>query len=182
MNRVFIAASALSILALGACNNAASKIKSEQSASNNETTEQPAITNQQMLNEQVNNNQQQQQQQVDPENAGKFSFKEESHNFGTIEEGTIAKHDFEFTNTGEAPLVITNAQGSCGCTVPEWPREPIAPGETGKIHVEFNSTNRTGNQTKQVTLTANTIPNKKILRISAQVNPKDKNQEEAPQG
>jgi hypothetical protein len=55
--------------------------------------------------------------------------------------------------------------------VPSWPREPIAPGETGKIHVEFNSNGRTGNQTKTVTLSSNTVPNKKVLRISAQVNP-----------
>lgn len=108
---------------------------------------------------------------VEAEGSPKFSFEEEQHNFGKIDEGTVAKHDFTFTNTGDSPLIITNAKGSCGCTVPEWPREPIQPGETGTIHVEFNSRGRTGNQTKQVTLNANTVPNTKVLRIQAQVIP-----------
>lgn len=101
-----------------------------------------------------------------------FSFSEENHSFGEIAEGTVAEYDFEFTNTGDAPLIITNAQGSCGCTVPNWPRDPIAPGASQKIHVSFNSSGRVGNQQKTVTLSANTVPNTKVLRISAQVTPK----------
>lgn len=119
---------------------------------------------------------------INAEDAPVFSFETENHDFGTITEGEMAKHDFVFTNTGKSPLIITNASGSCGCTVPEWPREPIAPGETGRIHVEFNSNNRTGNQTKTVTLSANTVPNKKVLRISAMVNPKANNQETNQEG
>lgn len=173
MKKVFIALSAVSILSLGACNNAASKIKEESQNTD-------AAANDPAANLQVNQAtpqtapQQEPTPQVDPEIAAEFSFEKESHDFGTIDEGTMAKYDFEFTNTGKSPLIITNAQGSCGCTVPQWPREPIAPGETGKIHVEFNSSGRPGNQTKQVTLSANTIPNKKILRISAQVTPEAK--------
>ena len=157
------------------CDNAASKIRnnSEDATKSSQT----AATNN------VNNASGDISVTVDP-NAPlpSFSFDKENHDFGTIEEGTIAKYDFEFTNTGEAPLIISNASGSCGCTVPQWPREPIAPGETGIIHVEFNSNGRPGNQTKTVTLNANTMPNKKVLRINAMVNPKPKTAEEAQQG
>jgi hypothetical protein len=98
-----------------------------------------------------------------------FQFEEERHDFGDIAEGTVAKHTFKFTNTGDAPLIIYNAQGSCGCTVPEWPREAIAPGATGEIKVSFNSAGRPGVNNKQVTLTANTVPNKRIINITSNV-------------
>ncbi len=162
MKKILLSAIVLSGLVAVSCDNAASKIKSGETAST--STESNASANAQSNNAM--------ETQVNTNGAlPVFSFNEENHDFGTIEEGVIAKHDFEFTNTGEAPLIITNASGSCGCTVPSWPREPIAPGETGKIHVEFNSNGRTGNQTKTVTLSSNTVPNKKVLRISAQVNP-----------
>ncbi len=160
--RLFLS-SALALAVLSSCDNAASKIKSEGSTSDNAN----AVSNTDNGMEVSTN--------VNANGAlAEFSFEEENHDFGTIEEGTIAKYDFTFTNTGEAPLIITNAAGSCGCTVPSWPREPIAPGAEGTIHVEFNSNNRTGNQTKTVTLSANTVPNKKVLRINAMVNPKPK--------
>lgn len=112
---------------------------------------------------------------VDAIDSGKlpvFSFEEESFDFGTIQEGEVAVHDFTFTNTGDAPLVISAANGSCGCTVPEYPRTPIAPGATGVIHVSFDSNKRAGNQEKTVTLTANTVPNVHVLKITAVVTPK----------
>lgn len=102
-----------------------------------------------------------------------FEFEEEVHDFGEIEEGIVAEYNFVFKNTGDSPLIITSAQGSCGCTVPNPPKEPIAPGATGEIKVSFNSAGRAGNQQKTVTINANTTPGTKILRISAQVNPKD---------
>tara|TARA_R110002072_G_scaffold201753_5_gene359593 strand:- start:83 stop:586 length:504 start_codon:yes stop_codon:yes gene_type:complete len=111
---------------------------------------------------------------ITAEGTPEFTFTEENHDFGIIDEGVKAEYDFEFTNTGDAPLIITNAQGSCGCTVPSPPKDPIAPGETGKIHVSFNSSGRPGNQQKTVTLNANTVPPTKVLRISAQVTPKPK--------
>jgi hypothetical protein len=98
----------------------------------------------------------------------------ESHDFGQINEGEVVSVDFAFTNDGEAPLIISNASGSCGCTVPQWPRTPIAPGESGVISVSFNSESKPGNQNKTVTLTSNTMPNVKVLKISAQVTPKIK--------
>lgn len=98
-----------------------------------------------------------------------FKFESEEHDFGIIEEGTVVTHEFVFTNSGKAPLVITNAQGSCGCTVPEYPRDPVMPGQKGVIKVSFDSSNRAGRQDKTVTLTANTIPNTKILKITSEV-------------
>lgn len=98
-----------------------------------------------------------------------FKFESEEHDFGIIEEGTIVTHEFVFTNVGKSPLVITNAQGSCGCTVPEYPRDPVMPGKQGRIKVSFDSSNRAGRQDKTVTITANTVPNTKILKITSEV-------------
>ena len=100
-----------------------------------------------------------------------FSFAQENHDFGTIAQGDKPQTTFTFTNTGDAPLIISNAQGSCGCTVPDWPRNPIAPGEQGEIKVSFNSSGRQGKNDKQVTLNANTIPNTRVLKITSSVLP-----------
>jgi hypothetical protein len=97
-----------------------------------------------------------------------FQFSKESHDFGTIAEGDVAKHTFTFKNTGEAPLIIESAKGSCGCTVPKWPREPIPVGGDGEIEVAFNSKGKPGIQNKTVTITANTYP--KITKISIKAN------------
>ncbi len=115
------------------------------------------------------------------DNAGTpvFAFDEEKYDFGTINEGDIVEHEFTFTNTGDAPLIITSATGSCGCTVPEKPNEPIAPGESSKIKVSFNSTGKPGNQQKTVTINANTVPATKLIYISAQVTPKEPTAETA---
>ncbi len=96
-------------------------------------------------------------------------FEEEFHDFGEINEGLVAEHVFSFKNEGEGPLIISNAQGSCGCTVPVWPRQPIAPGASGEIKVSFNSTGRAGKQDKRVTLTTNAVPQTKVLNITSTV-------------
>ena len=96
-------------------------------------------------------------------------FEEEFHDFGEINEGLVAEHVFSFKNEGEGSLIISNAQGSCGCTVPVWPRQPIAPGATGEIKVSFNSTGRAGKQDKRVTLTTNAVPQTKVLNITSTV-------------
>ena len=107
--------------------------------------------------------------------AGKFpviTFAENSFDFGTIDAGTAVEHKFMFTNTGEAPLVIVDAKSSCGCTVPEKPDGPIAPGETGELLVKFNGSGK--NQvSKTVTITANTQTGKETLTIKAFVNAKE---------
>ena len=100
-----------------------------------------------------------------------FTFEKVEHDFGTINEGEVVEHVFKFTNTGEAPLIIQNATGSCGCTVPDWSKEPIAPGETGEIVAKFDSKGRQNIQNKSVTVTANTWPKQTTLRIRAMVTP-----------
>ncbi|MHA6279896.1 DUF1573 domain-containing protein [Salinimicrobium sp. CAU 1759] len=101
-----------------------------------------------------------------------LTFEETEHDFGTIAQGTNVEHTFTFTNTGKAPLVITNATSTCGCTVPTWTKEPIAPGESGEMVVKFNGSGQ--NQvTKTVTITANTETGKEQIKIKAFVEPKE---------
>ncbi len=98
-------------------------------------------------------------------------FEEMEFDFGTIDEGEKASHKYKFKNTGSEPLIISNAKGSCGCTVPQWPKDPIAPGESSEILVEFNSKNKKGKQSKRVTITANTDPTQTFLTIKGEVTP-----------
>lgn len=98
-----------------------------------------------------------------------FKFNEEEFNFGTIKQGESIQHDFEFTNTGKTPLIISNASGSCGCTVPEWPKEPIAPGAKAMIKVTFNSAGKQGVQDKTVTLQSNAEQNPMVLHLKGNV-------------
>ncbi|MEO1625029.1 MAG: DUF1573 domain-containing protein [Bacteroidota bacterium] len=108
---------------------------------------------------------------VDEDNVAKMEFKEEVHDFGTVREGEVVKHTFTFTNTGTVPLVINNAKSTCGCTVPKWPKEPIAPGESGKIKVRFNTKSKFNKQDKPVTITANTYPANTVVRLTGFVEP-----------
>ena len=101
----------------------------------------------------------------------KFTFEQEEHNFGQIRDGDIVSHTFRFTNSGEAPLIISKATAACGCTVPQWPKQPIPAGGSGEIQVQFDSSNKPGMQNKVVTITANTESKVKKLLIRAQVNP-----------
>mgnify|MGYP001446677465 CR=1 FL=1 len=89
--------------------------------------------------------------------------------FGIIQQGDSPEFTFTFENTGNEPMIISNAKGSCGCTVPKWPKEPIAPGEYGEISVKFNSKNKKGSQNKTVTITANTTPPTTKLRVTGQI-------------
>ncbi len=98
-----------------------------------------------------------------------MTFTEMEHDFGTIKQGEKVMHVFTFKNTGEHDLKIARAMGSCGCTVPEFPKEPIAPGKTGKMKVSFNSKGKSGPQHKTVTVYAN-VPNEVVvLNITAKV-------------
>ncbi len=99
-------------------------------------------------------------------------FDKMEHDFGKMKQEEKKTYVFEFTNTGKNPLIITDAQGSCGCTVPEYPKEPVAPGKKGKITVEYSSGQQTGLQTKTVTITANTEPPQTLLTIRADVEAK----------
>ena len=94
---------------------------------------------------------------------------ETSYNFGEIQQGESVTHDFILKNTGDADLLVSAAKGSCGCTVPEWPKNPIAKGEEATIKVTFNSAGKSGKQNKTVTLVTNAIPNTKVLTINGNV-------------
>jgi len=113
-------------------------------------------------------------------------FEELVHDFGEVVEGTMVKHVYKFKNTGSEPLVISDAKGSCGCTVPDWPREPIAPGASGVINVQFDSKGKGSDdgskQSKRVTVTANTNPAQTYLTITGVVkkDPKAPKAEGAP--
>ena len=98
-----------------------------------------------------------------------MTFASDEYDFGKVKEGTQVTHEYEFTNTGKENLIINNAKGSCGCTVPQWPKEPIAPGKTGVIKVVFDSKSKSGPQSKRVTITANTNPPQSFLTIKGEV-------------
>ena len=98
-----------------------------------------------------------------------FTFETDNHEFGEIVQGEKVTYAFKFKNTGKAPLVISNASASCGCTVPEFTKTPVQPGEEGFINVTFDSSGKSGMTSKTVTLIANTIPNTKVLTISADI-------------
>jgi hypothetical protein len=83
----------------------------------------------------------------------------------------VVEYTYKFTNTGEAPLIIQNAQGSCGCTVPDWTKKPIAVGEEGYVTAKFDSKGKPNIQNKTVTVTANTWPKQTVLRFKAMVTP-----------
>ena len=101
-----------------------------------------------------------------------MTFDKTDHDFGTINEGDNVETVFTFTNTGASDLVITNAKGSCGCTVPEYPKNtPIKPGESGSIKVKFDSSNKPNLQSKTVTITANTAKAREQIRIKTFVTP-----------
>lgn len=90
--------------------------------------------------------------------AARLVFAEPEYLFGEVDEGTVVRHRFSFTNTGQAPLLITDARSTCGCTVPNYPKEPVAPGASGEVEVVFNTAHKYGRQRKPVTIMANTIP------------------------
>lgn len=100
-----------------------------------------------------------------------MNFGESEFDFGVIDQGEKVVHVYKFKNTGSEPLIISNAKGSCGCTVPSWPKEPIPVGGSGEIEVQFDSKGKKGKQSKQVTITANTEPAQTFLKIKGDVTP-----------
>ncbi|AWI26156.1 DUF1573 domain-containing protein [Flavobacterium pallidum] len=111
----------------------------------------------------------------DPNSEGKaiMEFKEKEFDFGDINEGDKVEHVFSFKNTGEVDLKIVSARGSCGCTVPDYPKEPVKPGEESQIKVSFNSARKHGEQHKTVTINANTATGTEVLKIKGNVIAKD---------
>jgi hypothetical protein len=103
-----------------------------------------------------------------------IQFEDTLFRFGTIREGEEVEHSFPFTNTGKNDLLISNASASCGCTVPEWPKEPIPPGGKGIIKATFNSEGKQGKQSKKIVISANTKPELTEVWLEGDVLPKTK--------
>jgi len=143
MRKIFLSIACLAVLA--ACNNQKTV---ESTADSKETIEIAA---------------------VDTSNAPAFKFEKEVYDFGEIKEGEKVTHDFKFKNSGNSPLIISSATATCGCTIPDYPNEPIAPGAEGVIRVVFNGAGKLGMQNKVVSITANTIPSLTELNILGNV-------------
>ena len=101
----------------------------------------------------------------DTANLPKIRFSESLYNFGRVDEGAIVTHRFTFQNVGNEPLIIQSGTSTCGCTVPEFPKTPIPPGDTSSVKVVFNTDNKSGEQKKPVTLTANTYPSQTTISL-----------------
>ena len=134
------------------CDDAVKKVNS-----NEKKISSKVIMNNQTLENSKNNNQ------------PIVQFVKEEHNFGDITQGEVVSHNFVIKNSGKSDLIISSAKGSCGCTVPVWPKDPIKPGAEAEIKVTFNSKGRSGLQTKKVTVLTNAIPNTKVLTIRGNV-------------
>lgn len=154
MKRIFL--SLITVIALASCNN-------DQSQTSTAAVEEP-VNNNGAIDANVSPS-------TDASNAAAFKFEKDSYDFGQISEGEKVSYEFAFTNTGEQPMIITGATATCGCTVPNYPKEPIAPNAQGKISVVFDSKGKPGMQNKIITITANTIPATTQLHLLGDVKP-----------
>ncbi len=110
-------------------------------------------------------------QPVDTSLVAKMEFENTIYEFGGVLEGSQVEHVFKFTNTGKIPLIISDSKTTCGCTVPNYPKEPIAPGESGEVSVKFNTAGKKNEQNKPVTLIANTYPARTVIYMKGFVQP-----------
>ncbi|MGQ3015221.1 MAG: DUF1573 domain-containing protein [Flavobacteriales bacterium] len=106
---------------------------------------------------------------VSAENAAKIEFSETEYNFGEITQGQVVEHSFRFKNTGKVDLVISDTKTTCGCTTPEWPKEPIPVGGTGEIKAKFDSAGKMDKQEKVITVIANTVPTETKIKLVGNV-------------
>lgn len=106
---------------------------------------------------------------TDSSNLPRFEFDEEIHDFGRVIQGEKVSYSFKFKNSGKSDLVISEAKGSCGCTIADYPKKPIPPDGEGTIDVTFNTETKKGYQNKTITVIANTQPNTKVLTVKAQI-------------
>lgn len=103
---------------------------------------------------------------------GKLEVNKVVHDFGKLSEGPVATYTFEVKNTGNAPIIMSNVQASCGCTTPEWKKEPIMPGAKSLIKVGYNTSGRPGAFNKTITITSNAENPREVLTIKGSVTPK----------
>lgn len=106
---------------------------------------------------------------VDTSQLAGIEFEEPVFDFGEVKEGAIVEHEFAFTNTGHKPLLIYDARSSCGCTVPEWSKDPIPPGGAGVIKAKFDTKEKTGNQKKVILITTNAFPKESKVTLKGYV-------------
>jgi hypothetical protein len=111
-------------------------------------------------------------QDAKPAKGPVLTLEKTSHDFGDIQQGEVVEHVFKFTNTGNEPLIITNVQASCGCTTPQWTKEPVMPGGKGEIKVGFNSAGRMGIQSKSLPVISNAV-NDVVINFTTNVLPKN---------
>lgn len=155
-------------LLLGACNNNKGEVGTEgmnAAAVDANATAAPLVDNPNVTGDMAAPN----------PNAPVMTFAVADHDFGDIQPGAVVKHTFEFTNTGKSPLIIENATASCGCTTPNWTKEPIQPGAKGTIDVQFDSHGKMGMQNKEVAIQANTQPSITKVVIKTNVLPDGQN-------
>lgn len=106
---------------------------------------------------------------IDTSQLAAIVFDEAEFDFGEVKEGAIVEHEFSFENTGHKPLLIYDARSSCGCTVPEWPKDPIPPGGTGVIKARFDTSEKTGKQKKVILITTNAFPKEAKVMLKGNV-------------
>ncbi|GAB5539636.1 MAG: DUF1573 domain-containing protein [Salibacteraceae bacterium] len=154
MKKYLLGAAAVAMMGMVACNEQAEESNVQDSV------EQPAMEEKAETTEITADN---------VEALTSIEFTEEAFDFGEITQGEKVEHTFMFKNTGENDLVIVSAKGSCGCTIPKWPKEPIAPGATGEMFVVFNSDGKKGKQHKKVSVIANTEPATTVVALRGDV-------------
>jgi len=110
-----------------------------------------------------------QEKQVNPQDS--IVFEKTTHDYGTIVQGADGNSEFKFTNKGKSPIILSNVHASCGCTVPEWPKEPILPGKTSSIKVTYNTANL-GSFGKTISVSSNAVNSTVVLTIKGNVTPK----------
>jgi hypothetical protein len=156
------------IAVLCACNQQPSSQESstETTAATETNTSKPA---EEVPTEAINNPSTASDPTAQPGEFPVMTFKNDYYDFGDIVEGQVVETTYEFTNTGKADLLINRCDATCGCTVPNWPKEPIKPGKSGKIKIEFNSSGKSGINNKIVTVVSNTKEGKAELKFRANV-------------
>lgn len=162
MNKLFAGLLAVTLLSAG-CDNLQNKTEGEstETAAATTTPIENTVANPNLTNEQVISN----------ADAPVMSFAEMEHDFGDIKPGDVVKHTFIFKNTGKSPLIISSASASCGCTTPNWTKDPVAPGAEGKIDVQFDSHGKSGQVSKTITIEANTQPSTNQIAIKTNILP-----------
>lgn len=110
------------------------------------------------------------QELTEPVDGPKLKFEKKSHDFGDITQGDVVEYTFNFTNTGNAPVILSDVRTTCGCTAPQWPKTPVAPGEKADIKVVFNSRGKVGVQNKIITIYSNSVDKVDRIKITTNVN------------